>query len=73
LYLRSIAVPHDGAPNKEAIAMLERAVGIDPSYAPAWVALATRYYYDGHQGSGGKPILKRSASATERALALIRT
>ena len=26
--------------------------------------------YDGHQGSGGKPILKRSASATERALAL---
>jgi hypothetical protein len=44
LYLRSIAVPHDGAPNKEAIAMLERAVGIDPSYAPAWVALATRYY-----------------------------
>ena len=70
LYLRSIAVPHDVAPNKDAIALLERAVGIDPSYAPAWVALATRYYYDGHHGGGGKPMLKRSASATERALAL---
>ena len=55
LYLRSIAVPHDVAPNKDAIALLERAVGIDPSYAPAWVALATRYYYDGHHGGGGNP------------------
>src|SRR5207245_8467235 len=33
LYLRSVSVPHDPAPNKEAIAMLERAVGLDPSYA----------------------------------------
>src|SRR5438477_3839350 len=39
LYLRSIAVPHDVTPNKDAISMLERAVGIDPSYAPAWEAL----------------------------------
>ena len=44
LYLRSIAVSHDVAPNKDAIAMLERAVGIDPSYAPAWEALGLRYY-----------------------------
>jgi eukaryotic-like serine/threonine-protein kinase len=36
LYLRSIAVPHDPLPNKDAIAMLERAVGMDPAYAPAW-------------------------------------
>jgi TolB-like protein len=43
LYLRSIALPHDVAPNKEAIAMLERAVGIDPSYAPVWDALGLRY------------------------------
>src|SRR5207253_7956916 len=47
LYLRSIAVPHDVTPNKDAISMLERAVGIDPSYAPAWEALGLRYYYDG--------------------------
>jgi serine/threonine protein kinase len=70
LYLRSIAVPRDVAPNKDAIAMLERAVGIDPSYAPAWDALAQRYYYDGNYGDGGKPMLDRSASATERAVAL---
>src|ERR1700680_3028651 len=29
LYLRSIALPHDPLPNKDAIAMLERAVGLD--------------------------------------------
>jgi hypothetical protein len=70
LYLRSIAVPRDVAPNKDAIAMLERAVGIDPSYAPAWEALGIRYYYDARYGGGGEPVLKRSDSATERAFAL---
>jgi len=70
LYLRSIAVPHDAAPNKDAIAMLERAVGIDPSYAPAWEALGLRYYFEGRYGDGGEPTLKRSESAMERALAL---
>jgi serine/threonine protein kinase len=70
LYLRSIAVPTDVVPNKDAIAMLERAVGIDPSYAPAWEALAARYYYDGEYGDGGEPMLKRSDSALEHALAL---
>jgi TolB-like protein/tetratricopeptide (TPR) repeat protein len=70
LYLRSIAVPHDVAPNKDAIAMLERAVGIDPSYAPAWEALGVRYYYDSEYADGGEPMLKRSDSALERALAL---
>ncbi len=70
LYLRSIAVPHDVAPNKDAIAMLERAVGIDPSYAPVWEALGLRYYFSGAYGDGGEPMLKRSDSAMERALAL---
>jgi eukaryotic-like serine/threonine-protein kinase len=70
LYLRSIAVPHDVAPNKDAISMLERAVGIDPSYAPAWEALGVRYYYDGTYGDGGEQVLKRSDTAMERALAL---
>ena len=70
LYLRSIAVPHDVAPNKRAITMLERAVGIDPSYAPAWEALGTRYYFDGSYGDGGEQMLKRSNSAFERAIAL---
>jgi serine/threonine protein kinase len=70
LYLRSIAVPHDVAPNKDAIAMLERAVGIDPDYAPVWDALSLRYYYSGAYGDGGEEMLKRSDSATERALIL---
>src|SRR5580704_6544489 len=70
LYLRSIAVPRDVAPTKDAIAMLERAVGIDPSYAPAWEALGLRYYFDGSYGDGGEPAFERSDSATERALAL---
>jgi TolB-like protein len=70
LFLRSVAVPHDVAPNKDAISMLERAVGIDPSYAPAWEALGLRYYFDGSYGDGGEQMLKRSDSAYERALAL---
>jgi TolB-like protein/tetratricopeptide (TPR) repeat protein len=70
LYLRSIAVPHDVTPNKDAISMLERAVGIDPNYAPAWEALGVRYYYDGTYGDGGEQMLKRSDSAMERAIAL---
>jgi serine/threonine protein kinase len=70
LYLRSIALPHDVAPNKDAIAMLERAVGIDPTYAPVWEALGLRYYFSGAYGVGGELMLKRSDSAMERALAL---
>ena len=70
LYLRSIGVAHDVAPNKDAIAMLERAVAIDPSYAPVWEALGLRYYYAGAYGEGGDAMLKRSNAALERALAL---
>ena len=50
--------------------MLERSVGVDPSYAPAWEALGLRYYFDGTYGDGGEQMLKRSDSALERALAL---
>ena len=70
LYLRSVAVPHDAAPNKEAILMLERAVGMDPSYAPAWEALGLRYYYDSTYAGGGEQVFQRSSAAYERALAL---
>jgi TolB-like protein len=70
LYLRSVAVPHDPAPNKEAIRMLEWAVGIDSSYAPAWEALGQRYYWDSTYGGGGEAVFQRSNSAYERALSL---
>jgi TolB-like protein len=69
-YLRSVAVPHDPAPNKEAIKMLEWSVGIDPSYAPAWEALGQRYYYDSYYGGGGEAKFQASNSAYERALSL---
>ena len=69
-YLRSVAVPHDAGPNKEAVKMLEWAVGIDPNYAPAWEALGHRYYYDSSFGTGGEAMFQRSTSAYERALSL---
>jgi hypothetical protein len=70
LYLRSISIPHDPIPNKEAIAMLERAVGLDPAYAPAWDAVALRYHYDSAYSNGGEAAFQRSNAAFERALAL---
>ena len=70
LYLRSVSLPHDAAPNKEAIAMLERSVGLDSTYAPAWRALGERYYYDSHYSDGGAAMFERSTAAQERALAL---
>jgi len=69
-YLRSVAVPHDPAPNKEAIKMLEWAVGIDSNYAPAWEALGQRYYFDSLYGGGGETVFQRSNSAYERAVTL---
>ena len=53
LYLRSKPATSDLQPNLEAIAMLERSVGLDPDYAPAWAALGLRYYYDGSSGNSG--------------------
>lgn len=52
LYLRSIAIPHDTGPNRQATAMLERAVRLDPDYAPAWTALGIRYYYEASYAGG---------------------
>jgi TolB-like protein len=69
-YLRSVAQPHDPAPNKEAIKMLEWAVGIDPTYAPAWEALGQRYNFDSTYGGGGEDTFQKSNRAFERAVAL---
>jgi eukaryotic-like serine/threonine-protein kinase len=70
LYLRSAAVPHDASPNKQAIVMLERAVGIDASYAPAWSALGQRYYYDAQYAEGGEAAYQRAMAAVGRAYTL---
>lgn len=70
LYLRSVSIPHDPIPNKQGISTLERAVELDPSYAPAWAALAWRYYFDSEYSDGGEPAFQKSNAALERALAI---
>jgi serine/threonine protein kinase/tetratricopeptide (TPR) repeat protein len=70
LYLRSLAIPHDPLPNKDALAMLERAVGLDANYAPAWGQLGLRYYWDSQYSNGGPASFQKSNTALERALAL---
>jgi serine/threonine-protein kinase len=42
-YLRGLALGASTEEHKEAIKMLEASVGLDPTYAPAWAALAGRY------------------------------
>jgi serine/threonine protein kinase/TolB-like protein len=70
LYLRSVVMPHDGAANKDAIVVLERAVGLDPNYAPTWEALGRRYYFDAIYSGGGAAGYQRSNAAYQRALSL---
>ena len=70
LYLRSVAIGHDGSANKEAIGMLERAVALDANYAPAWEALGRRYYFDAIYSGGGAAGYQRSNAAYQHALSL---
>ena len=70
LYLHSLALPHDAGPNKDAIAVLEHVVAVDPTYAPAWEQLGVRCYYDEAYSDGGEPMFQRSNQACERALQL---
>jgi TolB-like protein/Flp pilus assembly protein TadD len=68
LFLRSAPFTSDPEPNQQGIALLERAVRLDPDYAPAWAALGNRYYYVGGSGSG--TAYAQSRAAIDRALAL---
>jgi len=70
LYLHSLALPHDAAPNKDAISVLEKVVEMDPTYAPAWEQLGVRSYYDADYSDGGEPMFQRSNTASERAVQL---
>lgn len=70
LYLRSIASPNEGIPNKEAVSMLKKAMTLDPDYAPAWHALGMRYYYEYQYGAGGEAMLKQCQAAEQQALRL---
>ena len=70
LYLRSIAILHDPGPNADAINMLEQAVKLDPTYAPAWDALGRRYYFEAVYAQGGPDSYKKSDEAYQKALDL---
>jgi serine/threonine protein kinase/tetratricopeptide (TPR) repeat protein len=70
LYLHSLALPHDPGPNKDAIAVLQHVVQMDPNYAPAWEELGLRAYYDATYSNGGETMFQLSNRACERALAL---
>jgi len=70
LYLHSLAIPRDPAANKDALAVLEQVVQMDPSYAPAWQQLGLRSYYDATYSDGGEKMLEQSNDAYARALQL---
>jgi tetratricopeptide (TPR) repeat protein len=70
LYLRSLALPHDPGPNKDAIAVLMEVVKMDPNFSPAWEALGERYYTDATYAGGGEEVFQHSNEAAEHAVAL---
>ena len=70
LYLRSLALPKQPHPTERAIEMLERAVALEPGFAPAWEALGIRYYDHGTYGTGAEPARQQSLAADRKALEL---
>jgi serine/threonine protein kinase len=69
-YLRTLAMPREVKANKDAIAILEKVVSLDPNYAPAWEVLGRRYYFDAIYSDGGEAAYQRSNAALSRALLL---
>jgi serine/threonine protein kinase/tetratricopeptide (TPR) repeat protein len=70
LYLHALAIPHDPVNNKDALAVLQQVVQMDPTYAPAWVELGLRSYYDATYSDGGEAMLQQSNRAYAQALQL---
>jgi TolB-like protein len=70
LYLRAVALSRDVTPNLQAIGMLERAVQLDPGYAPAWSELGDRYSFDSDYGHGGPQRMQQSDAALQHALSI---
>jgi DNA-binding winged helix-turn-helix (wHTH) protein/TolB-like protein len=70
LYLRSLALPQQPKPTERAIEMLERAVALEPTFAPAWEALGTRYYDHGTWYAGAERSRKKSLAAHRKAVEL---
>jgi len=69
-FLRSTAFASDPGPNRQGINLLQRAVALDDSYAPAWHALSKRYYVEARYGTGDLGLLDEGTAAAERAVAI---
>ena len=70
LFLHALALPGDGDSTNQARGMLERAVALDPGYAPAWAALASRLQNLSWYLGGGTPAWQAAFAAINRAVAL---
>lgn len=72
LYLRAVSMAFDVESNARSKAMLERAVQLDPGYAPYWLALGGNYYYEAHyiKGRVDEQARRKALTADQRALAL---
>ena len=70
LYLHSLAIPHDPVANKDALAVLQQVVQMDPTYAPAWQELGLRSYFDATYSDGGEKMMQQSNDAYAKALQL---
>ena len=70
LYLESLAASQDPKPNEKALASIQRAVALDPSFASAWAELGRREYFASRYGGGGDAAMRMSEAATDRALSL---
>jgi serine/threonine protein kinase/DNA-binding winged helix-turn-helix (wHTH) protein len=71
LYVRAAMLPGDPESNRKATAMLERAVQLDPDFAPLWLNLGGRYYTQRRYiGGDAETTEKKLITAVERAAAL---
>jgi DNA-binding winged helix-turn-helix (wHTH) protein/tetratricopeptide (TPR) repeat protein len=70
LYLRSLALPQQPNATQRAIELLERAVTLEPGFAPAWQALGIRYYAYGTWFAAVESARAQSLAAHRKALEL---
>ena len=66
IFLHSLSISYDPAPNLIGIKQLEESVSLDSGYAPAWAELSRRYSYDFHYGNGGNSAAEKMRAAYKR-------
>ncbi|HEY6402283.1 MAG TPA: tetratricopeptide repeat protein, partial [Blastocatellia bacterium] len=66
-YLRGLAFGDTTSERRQAVEMLEVSVGLDPSYAPAWAALAGRYI-NARVNLRDETMLEKAEAAARKAL-----